>query len=249
MGFVLLKNRSIFSAWQRRVNSMRKTILFFAFCFSACTVNQNSNQNSKRDAINVALKRKLEYVLLRDQGIRELMGGNLSSERKAELLSEMKITEQDIEGNKKYALSREIDSVNLVEVEKIIQKYGYPGKNLVGEPANKTVFYVIQHSLKIDKYLDVIRKATENGDIDRTSLAMMEDRNLMQKGIEQIYGTQIKGKANRKGEWIYFLWPIQNADSINFWRKKVGFEQTVEEYAKEMNVEFKLYTIQNLKDL
>jgi hypothetical protein len=228
---------------------MKKIVLFIVFCFGACTVNQGSNQNSKFGKIDTGLKRKLEYVLLRDQGIREIMGGNLSSERKAELLSKMKITAQDIEGNNKYALSREIDSINLVEVEKIIQKYGYPGRKLVGEPANKAVFYVIQHSRKIDEYLPLIRKATENGDIDKVSLAMMEDRNLMQKGIEQIYGTQIKGKANKKGEWIYFLWPVKNADSINFWRKNAGFEQTIEEYVKEMNVEFKFYTIKDLKDL
>ena len=144
---------------------------------------------------------------------------------------------------------REIDSLNLSEIENIIKKYGYPSKSLVGEPANKAVFYVIQHSNQIDKYLPLIRKATENGDINTTSLALIEDRNLMYKGVEQIYGTQIKGQANKKGEWIYYLWPIKSIDSINIWRKEVGFEQTLEEYLKEMDIEFKLYKINDLKDL
>lgn len=78
---------------------------------------------------------------------------------------------------------------------------------------------------------------------------MMEDRNLMEQGLEQIYGTQIKGKANKKGEWIYFLWPIKNADSIDTWRKQVGFKKSLEEYLKDMDVEFKLYQINELNDL
>jgi len=71
----------------------------------------------------------------------------------------------------------------------------------------------------------------------------------MYQGVEQIYGTQIKGQANKKGEWVYFLWPIKNADSINIRRKEAGFKQTIEEYAKEMNVEFKLYKINELKGI
>lgn len=219
------------------------------FLLVSCTVRQNQKKDFEINAINIELKGKLEKILLRDQGIREIIDGNLSFERKIYLLSEMDICESDLEGKKKFSLMREIDSTNLVEIESIIMQYGYPGKLLVGEPANKAIFYVIQHSTKIDKYLPIIRKAAERGDITYTSLAKMEDRNLMYNGIEQIYGTQIKGKINKKGEWVYFLWPIKNKDSINIWRKKIGFKQTIEEYLKEMKVEFKLYKINDLNEL
>jgi hypothetical protein len=217
--------------------------------FISCAVNKNDNPNFEQSKINVELREKLETILLKDQGIREILGGNLSAERKAKLLTDMNLNETDIEGNKKYIVVREIDSTNLLEIESIIKDYGYPSKSLVGEPANNTIFYVIQHSKKIDEYLPLIRKATKNGDIAKASLAMMEDRNLMYKGIEQIYGTQIKGQTNKKGEWIYFLWPIKNADSINIWRKEAGFKQTIEEYVKDMDVEFKLYKMNELNDI
>jgi hypothetical protein len=42
------------------------------------------------------------------------------------------------------------------------------------------------------------------------------------------------------------LWPIKNADSINIRRKEAGFQQTIEEYAKEMDVDL-LYKINELK--
>ncbi|AGA76619.1 DUF6624 domain-containing protein [Echinicola vietnamensis] len=210
---------------------------------------KSDKDNSVENKINLELKANLENILLKDQGIREIVNGSLSEERKAELLTQMNLKESDIDGNKKFDLMRKIDSINILEIESIISKYGYPSKSTVGEPASKAVFYVIQHSDKISKYLPIIRKAAENGDITQTSLAMMEDRNLMEQGLEQIYGTQIKGKANKKGEWIYFLWPIKNADSIDTWRKQVGFKKSLEEYLKDMDVEFKLYQINELNDL
>ncbi len=225
-----------------------KTIfLILSIILTSC--KGNNEANSEQIKINIELKSKLETILLKDQGIREIVNGNLSNERKAELLSELNLKETDIEGNKKFELMREFDSVNLLEAEKIIKNYGYPSKSLVGEPANKAVYYVIQHSNQIDEYLPLIRKASKNGDISKTALAIMEDRNLMYKGLEQIYGTQIKGQENKKGEWIYVLWPIKTIDSVNIWRKEAGFEQNLEEYLKEMNVEFKLYKINELSDL
>lgn len=226
-----------------------KNILIILLLFTSCKQGKKIKINSKMSEINVELKEKLENILLRDQGIREIVNGNLSDKKEAELLLELKLNKADIEGNKKFDLMREIDSLNLFEIESIIKKHGYPGKSLVGEPANKTVFYVIQHSNKIDKYLPLIRKATKNGDITKRSLALMEDRSLMYNGREQIYGSQIKGKASKKGEWIYFLWPIKDVDSIDVWRKEAGFKQSLQEYLKEMDVEFKLYNINELNDL
>lgn len=203
----------------------------------------------EEDKINVELKKNLESILLKDQGIREIVNGNLSGERKAELLEKMKLDERDIEGNKVFSVMREIDSVNLIKVERIIKVHGYPGKALVGEPANKAVFYVIQHSDKIDQYLPLIRKAAEEGEIANTSLAMMEDRNLMDKGLEQIYGTQIKGQADKEGEWIYFLWPVKDPEKVNSLRKNMGIKSTVEEYLDRMDMEIKFYKLDEIDDL
>ena len=224
-------------------------IIFLVLSIFLSSCKENNKVKSDQVEINLVLKDKLETIFLKDQGIREIVSGKLSDKRKIELLTEMNIKESDIEGNKIFDLIREIDSTNLLEVESIIKKYGYPSKSLVGEPANKAVFYVIQHSNKVDEYLPLIRKATKNGDIEKTSLAKMEDRNLMYKGVEQIFGTQIKGQSNKDGEWIYFLWPIKNIDSVNILRKNAGFEQSIEEYVKEKGVDFKLYKLSELKDL
>lgn len=227
-----------------------KLILFIsAITFSSCKTKKAVVINSEEDIINVELKKELKGILQMDQGIREIVNGNLSSERKVELLKKMDLNERDIAGNKLYSEMRKIDSINLIKVESIIKVHGYPGKALVGEPASKAVFYVIQHSDKIDQYLPLIRKVAEEGEISKTSLAMMEDRNLMVKGLEQIYGTQIKGKANKEGKWIFFLWPVKNPETINILRKNAGFDTTIEEYLEVMEVESKFYRLNEIDDL
>ncbi len=231
------------------MRSIKLILIISALTFASCKTEKAVVTTSKEDKINVELKNELEGILQMDQGIREIVNGSLSGERKAELLRKMVLDERDIEGNKLYSKMREIDSINLIKVESIIKVHGYPGKAIVGEPANKTVFYVIQHSDKIDQYLPFIRKAAEDGEIANTSLAMMEDRNLMDKGLEQIYGTQIKGKANKEGEWIFFLWPVKDPENIDSLRKSAGFDRTIEEYLEAMEVEQKFYRLSEIEDL
>ena len=66
----------------------------------------------------------------------------------------------------------------------------------------------------------------------------MEDRYLMNLGKEQIYGSQgtTLRYLNKEGkeELASFIWPIKNAKNVNKLRKKVGFEDTVEDYAKDI---------------
>jgi hypothetical protein len=218
-------------------------VLLFSF-LSSC----KSDNKTKSSQLNKELKQELENILFLDQTVRGLIKNDIPKEKKDKFLSILNLSQTDIEGAKIYDVMREIDSVNLIKVEKLIEKYGYPSKALVGEPANKCVFYVIQHSDEIGEYLPLIRKAAKDGDISKTALAMMEDRNLMLKGLEQIYGTQIKGQYNSNGEWVYFLWPVKNADSINHWREQAGFETTIEAYLNDMDVEFKLYNLDDLND-
>ena len=178
--------------------------------------------------------------------MRELIQDDLTKEERQKILERIDLADKSLDEGI-YTLMREIDSINLIKVERIISKYGYPGRDLVGSPANETVFYVIQHSDKIDKYLPLMRKAAENGDISKTELVMMEDRHLMNNGKEQIYGTQIRG-INKDGEWIHFVWPIKDPDSINKLRKSIGLS-TIEEYAKLFDIEYKEISLEQVNQL
>ena len=93
----------------------------------------------------------------------------------------------------------------------------------------------------------MLREAVKNGDLDRQSLALTEDRNLMYQGKKQIYGSQffeVNGKPA--------FWPIENSEKVNELRKEAGFVQTIEEYSKDLygkDFQYKIYTLEEVKKL
>ncbi|WP_164674252.1 DUF6624 domain-containing protein [Maribacter litoralis] len=121
-----------------------------------------------------------------------------------------------------------IDSLNLLRIVEIIKEVGgYPGKTLVGDSASKVAFFVLQHSTPEiqKKHLDLILKAAENFELNKSYAAMYHDRVLMHGGHPQIYGTQIRRETvfdSITGSWIErrYIWPVQDTtiiDSLRLW--------------------------------
>jgi hypothetical protein len=147
-----------------------------------------------------------------------------------------------------------VDSLNFGKIEQIFSKYGYPGKTLVGSPSNEVAWNIIQHSPQINKYISLIEKAANKKELPYPLYCKMLDRLLMEDGKEQIYGTQVHGlnkinKETGKNEWHMFIWPIHNAFNINITRKKAGFDQSIEEYAKTFGISYQLVTLDSVKKL
>ena len=85
------------------------------------------------------------------------------------------------------------DSVNLIELEEIISKYGWPEKSFVGAKGNNTVWLVIQHAdLPVQlKYLPIHEHSIEIGESKAFDLAFLKDRIFMRQDKKQLYGSQI----------------------------------------------------------
>src|SRR5690606_1520864 len=100
---------------------------------------------STHTKINENLKKDLELILFSDQIYREYIDNNTTDERREQIA---KLTNQNPEFLREhiFTLLNEIDSINFLKIENIIASYGYPGRKLVGEPANTTAFYIIQHN-------------------------------------------------------------------------------------------------------
>lgn len=198
---------------------------------------------------NTSLKRELDSMYVLDQKYRELMSMDMSS--KGDSLAALFGVEKGALMSYFWKLQTSIDSSNLARVEQIIKSYGYPGKSLVGVPSNEAVFYVIQHSDMIDKYLPLVKQAAERKELPFRLYAMMLDRSLMYQGKEQIYGTQAQGfqvqdATTGKREMRFVIWPIKDAATVNQRRKKAGFEQTVEENAQRLGVEYQVLTLEEV---
>jgi hypothetical protein len=206
--------------------------------------------NLSAQEINTELKNKLDSLHFKDQVLRELLQPDATNDKKQKVLGELGYSEKEFDDNSwKIILFQ--DSLNLIEVKKIIDTYGYPGKTLVGEPANKTAWFVIQHSDEIEKYFPLIKKAGESKEIPMTLVAMMEDRMLMYRGQEQIYGTQSSGrtlvnKATGKEEDVQFIWPIKEPEKVNELRKSIGFTTTIEEYSKILGIDYRAYKMEEI---
>ncbi len=117
------------------------------------------------------------------------------------------------------------DSVNLISVTSIIDKYGWLSVNEVGSKANSTLWLVIQHADKDvmiqEKYLRIMREAVNNGKALKRELAYLEDRVLKNQGKNQIYGTQSYLNENtNKLE----LWPINDPMNLNKRREAMGLQ-------------------------
>ena len=121
----------------------------------------------------------------------------------------------------------EKDSINLIQVKKILDEKGWLGANIVGRKGNKTLFLVIQHA-DIEtqvKYLPMMREAVKKGNARPSSLALLEDRVALRQGNRQIYGSQI-GRDQETGE--RFVLPLIEPEKVDERRAEVGLEPLAE---------------------
>ena len=221
------------------MNKFSAIAFLFLILFSCKKVEKTS--------INLELKKELSEIEFRDQALRFIT--DQTPKDSLDLIAKRIKVDPTYFKNNYKSVSVTLDGENIKRVEEIIAKYGYPGKALVGIPENRAAWIVIQHSSPqvIQKYLPMLREAVKNGDLDRQSLALTEDRNLMYQGKKQIYGSQffeVNGKPA--------FWPIENSEKVNELRKEAGFVQTIEEYSKDLygkDFQYKIYTLEEVKKL
>ena len=221
------------------MNKFSAIAFLFLILFSCKKVEKTS--------INLELKKELSEIEFRDQALRFIT--ERTPKDSLDLIAKRIKVDPTYFKNNYKSVSVTLDGENIKRVEEIIAKYGYPGKALVGTPENRAAWIVIQHSSPqvIQKYLPMLREAVKNGDLDRQSLAITEDRNLMYQGKKQIYSSQffeVNGKPA--------FWPIKNPEKVNELRKEAGFVQTIEEYSKDLygkDFQYKIYTLEEVKKL
>lgn len=132
----------------------------------------------------------------------------------------------------------ETDASNLVVVEQVLEKHGWLSLEEIGQTANSTLFFVIQHADQQtqEKYLPMMRQAVEDGKANATSLALLEDRVALGRGESQIYGSQL-AKDAETGEM--YVRPLRDPANVNERRAAVGLGP-IEEYIAQWNVEWNL---------
>jgi len=172
-----------------------------------------------------SLKEQLEKIYLRDQTLRQLYQN-----------AEEKFGKESDEMKYYWSLVSEQDSINEIEVIKIIEDRGWVGMSLVGGKANMTLFLVIQHApLETQaKYLPMLKKSVLEGESSGRHLAQLEDRIHMRNGKPQTYGSQITIDKTTGNQIIYEIW---EPEYVNQRRKEVGLGP-IEDYVKRWGIEW-----------
>ena len=130
-------------------------------------------------------------------------------------------------------------AINERKVKVILDKYGWPGKDIIGEQGNWTICNVIQHSdneIRI-KYLPMMRQAVKDKKLHPRFLVRTEDRIATERGDLQIYGGQMKYYPETKS---FNVWPVYDPVNIDKRRAEIGLEPISEFLKRRFNFEWNL---------
>jgi hypothetical protein len=149
-------------------------------------------------------------------------------------------------------------SINEKKVRAILDEYGWPTKEMIGEQGNWTICNVIQHSdneIRI-KYLPMMREAVKDKKLAPRFLVRAEDRIATERGDLQIYGGQMKFYPETKS---FNVWPVLGPENVDKRRAEIGlgpiaeflknrfdFEWNLEEQIKR-TAEFEMEKAENKK--
>ena len=150
-------------------------------------------QYAEEAGVDLVLMKEFETIQYEDQRYRREMRG-----------VEEKYGWDSPQMDSLWILQNNADSLNTLRITELIDEKGYPGKSMVGDGFASTAFLVIQHAdLETqEKYLPVITKAADEGEVRWSSVALLVDRVNMRNGKPQIYGSQVN--RNPDTEEYYF---------------------------------------------
>jgi hypothetical protein len=137
------------------------------------------------------------------------------------------------------AIMSKTDSINLIRIKFILDRYGWLGADQVGEQGNVTLFLVIQHADKEARatYLPMMREAVKNKKANPNDLAKLEDRAALDQGKKQIYGTHVrKNEQTQK----FYLVPLEDPENVDKRRAQLGLpplEESLSQWGIRWNLE------------
>ncbi len=133
-----------------------------------------------------------------------------------------------------------VHTYNAERLKEIVQEYGWPDEQMVGEDGATAGWFIVQHAIGFPdlqrKCLQLLQDAASQGRVPRWHAAYLEDRIAMQEGRPQRYGTQwiddsFDGRVRP--------WKLANAERIDDLRAEVdlGPLPPVPERGSELSAE------------
>jgi hypothetical protein len=178
-----------------------------------------------QDSLNIELQSRIYEIYKSDQECRAQLRKYHNNELDT---NEFKLSDIELK-------IRETDSLNFFQSKNIIDEFGFPGFDIVGEDYSNSFWNIIQHQdNNIDFQKDVLEKMKVECDKGNASIlyyAYLIDRVKVNSGENQIYGTQMQLNANSTS---YEPKPVIEPEKLDERRKAVGLIP-ISEYIETMN--------------
>lgn len=189
--------------------------------------------------INIELKNQLDSVFKHDQFYRNQLNRLMTDQDFQDSI--LRVNQMPMPLFTKELLDKQelIDIKNQTWIDSVVQIYGYPGKSLVGSPANEIAWSIYQHSFELNRYLKIIKQAVKNEELAFEFYAKMYDRDRKNKNKKQLYGTQFDCKPNNLEAFDCCLYQVKYPKKLNQRRLKAGFSNSVEEEAEKLGIQLK----------
>jgi hypothetical protein len=114
-----------------------------------------------------------------------------------------------------------VDSTNDQQIRRIIQRYGWPTRSMVGPRGESAAWLIIQHGDDSLQHagLQLIQHAGDS-EVNPTEVAMLEDRVRMHDKLPQRFGSQLRERPDGS----YELYTVEDSARIEARRAKAGME-------------------------
>lgn len=113
----------------------------------------------------------------------------------------------------------------------IVGEHGWPGRSLVGDDGANAAWLLVQHADRDvelqERCLELLARAVAEGEASRRNLAYLDDRVRVNRGREQVYGTQFHGRGES-----FAPRPIEDPERLDERRVSAGLEPFAEYEAR-----------------
>ena len=137
----------------------------------------------------------------------------------------------------------DLDRENTARLREIVQKYGWPTYEMVGEGPSNNAWLIVQHAdrnpLFQAKCLPLLKEAVDKGQANPSNYAYLYDRVAVSKGEKQLYATQ---SSSNNGLVEGNFYPIEDEAKVQTRREEMNIDRNVEDYASSMGFEYKIPT-------
>ncbi len=182
-----------------------------------------------QNSLNATLINKLDSLKKVDQFWRNELVKQINGEITTDSLNAEQIIEK----------SNHIDSSNYLVLSEIVDKFGFPGYDLVGEQGTGSFWLLVQHQDNHPDFqflvLEMMEKELKKNNASKVNYAYLLDRVKVNNHQEQIYGTQME--LNEE-ETSYQPKKCTQPEMLNQRRYEMGLPP-IEDYIKMMNERFK----------